>query len=184
MIIIGITGNPSAGKDTVADYLVVNKNFKKYGLSDFLREEMTKLGLPLDRENMNKYSIGVKLKHGNDYLCYGVLKKISGDTAVPSVRSTSEVNTFRRELGDKFILLTINAPIEKRYEWAKVRQREGDSISFELFKEQEDRERNNPNGVHEVDKVVEMADVVIENDGTKEDLYKKVDELIKGLNSN
>ncbi len=177
MIVIGITGHPVSGKDTVADYLVT-KGFQKFTFSDFLREEMRALNLPLDRATMSKYATEKKGKLGNDYLCYVIMKRITGNTVTPGVRSTEEVKTFRKELGDKFKLITVNAPIEKRYGWSRARQREGDQVSFEEFKRIEDQERNGSTGSQEVDKVIEMADITIQNDGTIEDLYRKVDNLI------
>ncbi|MFZ2521963.1 MAG: hypothetical protein WAX44_02185 [Minisyncoccia bacterium] len=112
------------------------------------------------------------------------MKRITGNTVTPGVRSTDEVRTFRKELGDKFKLITVNAPIEKRYAWSIARQRDGDQVTFEEFKRVEDLERNGSTGSQEVDRVIEMADIVIENDGTIEDLYKKVDDLlIQGINS-
>lgn len=177
MKVIGITGHQVAGKDTIADYLS-SKGFTKYTMGDILREEMTSLGLPLDRDSMNRYSTEIKLKYGNDYLAHRILKKINGNSTIPGIRSTLEVETLRRELKDNFILLSVHAPIEKRYEWAQDRKREGDQISFEKFKEQQERESNAVSGVHEIDKVIDMADVTIENDGSKEDLYRKVDNLI------
>lgn len=176
MKVIGITGHQVAGKDTIADYLNT-KGFSKYTMGDILREEMKELGLPQDRDSMNKYSTEIKLKHGNDYLAQQIIKKISGNSTIPGIRSIGEVETLRKELGDNFILLSVDAPIEKRFGWAQERKREGDEISFEKFKEQQEKERNHPSGAHRIDKVMEMADIVIENDGTKEDLYKKVDEI-------
>ncbi|MFZ2521962.1 MAG: AAA family ATPase [Minisyncoccia bacterium] len=69
MIVLGITGHPASGKDTIADYLVT-KRFAKYTFGDFLREEMRALNLPLDRASMSKYATDKKRELGNDYLCY------------------------------------------------------------------------------------------------------------------
>lgn len=176
MIVLGITGHPASGKDTIADYLVT-KGFQKFTFGDLLREEMRVLNLPLDRATMSKYSTERKNKLGNDYLCYVIMKKITGNTVTPGVRSTEEVKTFKKELGEKFKLIAVDAPIEKRYEWSSARQREGDLVSFEEFKRIEDQEKNEASGSHEVDKVIEMSDITIQNDGTIEELYKKVDNL-------
>ncbi len=180
MIVFGITGHPAAGKDTMADYMIT-KGFQKYTMGDVLREEMRSLGLPLDRVSMNKYGSERKKVSGNDYLCFEILKRIKGNSVIPGVRSTKEVETFKENLGDSFKMVYIEAPIEKRFEWAQDRNREGDNITFEQFKEQEERERNHESGSHEVDRVINISEIKISNDGTKEELYKKVDELINGL---
>lgn len=181
MIILGITGQPVAGKDTVADYLTKTRGFKKYTFGDILREEMKALDLPMDRSSMSKYATEMKAKFGNDYLCYGIFKKIDGDSTTPGVRSTMEVKAFREKYGSDFKLVFVDATIENRYKWAQARQREGDLVTFEQFKLEEERERNGVTGSQEVDKVVEMADIIIKNDSSIEDLYKKVDEMIQNL---
>lgn len=180
MVVIGITGQPASGKDTIADYLV-EKGFKKFTMSDLVREEMRPLGLPLDRPTMRDYISNKKREAGLDYICKIILSKISGNTTVPGIRSTEEIKTFRKELGDKFVLIAVDTHINRRHSWANARGRDGDQISFEDFKAQEDRERNNYEAGQEVDRVIEMADYKIDNDGSVEDLYKKVDELVSKL---
>ncbi|HEY0220859.1 MAG TPA: AAA family ATPase [Candidatus Paceibacterota bacterium] len=145
MLILGITGQPAAGKDTIADYLVT-KGFEKFSMSDVLREEMADLGLPLDRDTIRVFAERRKADLGNDYLCHKILKKISRNSVIPSIRSTSEVKTFKEKLKNDFKLITVESPIEKRFEWAKERQREGDNITFEKFKEQEEKEKNSSSG--------------------------------------
>lgn len=182
MIILGITGQPVAGKDTIADYLTKTRGFKKYTFGDILREEMKTLNLPMDRSSMSKYATEMKSKYGNDYLCYGIFKKIDGNTTTPGVRSTMEVKAFREKYGNNFKLIFVDATIENRFKWAQARQREGDMVTFEQFKLEEERERNGATGSQEVDKVIEMADITIQNNSTLEDLYKKVDDMIQKLN--
>ena len=38
MVIIGLIGNKRVGKDTIADYLVNNYNFKKYAFADQIKK--------------------------------------------------------------------------------------------------------------------------------------------------
>ena len=42
-MIIGLIGNQRTGKDTVADYLVSNYNFKKYSFADPIKEVSKKI---------------------------------------------------------------------------------------------------------------------------------------------
>ncbi len=177
MIVIGITGHPASGKDTIADYLI-EKGFTKYTMGDIIREEMRSLGLSLDRPSMSKFIEKKKREAGLDYICKIILTKLKDKTAVPGIRSTEEVKTFRKELGDKFILIAVQTHIERRHKWAQDRNREGDQITLEQFKAQEDKERDDYASGLEVDRVIELADYMIDNDGTREDLFKKVDELV------
>ena len=55
IMIIGLLVNKNVGKDTIADYLVKNKNFKKYAFADPLKEALIELfGLEKDQLYGNK----------------------------------------------------------------------------------------------------------------------------------
>lgn len=179
-IIIGITGHPASGKDTVADYLV-SRGFTKISMGDILREEMTVLQIPIDRSHMNDFAKKVRAERGNGYLSEEIVRRVKGDTTIAGVRNSSELKIFREGLGENFKLLAIETPLETRYERAKMRGRIGDSISFEQFKLEDERERAAQSGSHEVATVIASADVCLENDGTMEDLFKKVDDFVASL---
>ncbi|HZS43061.1 MAG TPA: AAA family ATPase [Candidatus Paceibacterota bacterium] len=175
--IIGITGHPASGKDTVADYLV-SKGFIKISGGDILREEMHKLNLATHRANIHDFVSKMRLKHGNGYLSHETIKRIKGNTVISGIRNREEVKIFRKELGNKFQLIAVDAPLKIRYKWAQERKRTGDEISFEQFKKEEEREKAKDQGSHEVDLVMDEADLIILNEGTKEDLFKKVDKSL------
>ena len=112
--VIGITGHPASGKDTVGDYLV-SKGFAKITLSDILREEMTKLGIPTDRNNIHKYVAEMRQKFGNGYLCKEAIMRIKGDTVIAGIRNSEELKILREKLKDDFKLVAVIAPLEIRY---------------------------------------------------------------------
>lgn len=180
MIILGITGLPASGKDTIGDYLA-QKGFSKFNMSDVIREEMRSLYLPVDRTSMQNYMQEKRKAFGNDYLCDAIVKKVTDKTIISGIRNRDEINAFKKSLGNNFLIVAVNSPIERRYESIKQRNREGDNITFEQFKLEEEKESYNSSGGLEIKKVMEMADFSINNDGTKDDLYKKVDELISKL---
>ena len=176
MKIIGITGHPASGKDTVADFLV-GRGWNKVSGGDILREQMTELGIPIDRASMHEFVSGMRQKHGNGYLCEETMRRIQGETVISGIRNREEVQIFREKLGAQgadFQLWAVEAPLRTRYEWAKERNRIGDEVSFEEFTRQEDLEKKANSGSHEVDLVIAGADLKIINDGTLEDLYIKV----------
>ncbi len=83
---------------------------------------------------------------------------------------------MKEKFPNEFKLIAVDAPIETRYTWGKERGRIGDEVSFEQFvKTEEEREKSSKFGKLNTDKVIEMADFILTNDGTKEDLYKKID---------
>lgn len=177
-LVIGITGHPASGKDTVADYLRTI-GFSKISLGDIIRRDMTALGIPIDRAHMSEFARKVREERGNGYLTEETVKAIAGDTVIAGVRNTEEVRIFKDRLGDRFKLMAIETPLEVRYARAQERKREGDLISFEQFKKEDEQERNSQSGSHEVDAVIALADVVLQNDKTMEDLFGEAREFVE-----
>lgn len=180
MIILGITGYPSSGKDTVANYLVV-KGFTHISTGDLIREEMKKKGISLDRAHMQEFANEMRKVHGPGYLALETIKRVSGDTIVSGLRNVFEVKALKERFGGQYVMIALTAPIETRYTWATARKREGDTISFGTFKEQEEAEHYGRPDTQQVDDVIAMADYTIKNTGVKEELLQKVDNLVTRL---
>lgn len=177
-IIIGVTGHPASGKDVVADYLA-SKGFLKISGGDILREEMAKLGLPIDRSSIHDFVVEKRKERGNGYLSEETIKRVTGDTVISGVRNTDEVRILKEAFGKNFKLIAVETPIEIRFERAKERGRIGDDVSFDKFKEEEEKEKAQESGSHEVDLVIKKADIIIQNDGSIEELFKKIDDFIR-----
>lgn len=179
-IVFGVVGHPASGKDAVSDYLALRGFFKISG-GDILREEMKKIGIPLDRAHVHEFVVKMRKENGNGYPAQEEVNRIknnNGNSVVIGMRNTEEIKILRNGVGYDFKLIAVNSPTEVRYERAKARGRIGDDISFEQFKEEEKKERSATSGSHEVDKVIEISDVLIDNDGTLEELHEKIDELL------
>ena len=178
ILVIGVTGQPSSGKDTVANYLA-SLGFVHISTSDLIREEMRKQGLSTDRPQIHEFVTERRKERGLGYLAELTVKKIDKDSVVSGLRNTSEIQILKDAFGANFILLAMDAPFEMRYKWVLGRKRDSKDLTFEEFKAEEDAERNRSDGAFQVDKVIKMADEVILNDGIKEDLLKNVDDLLK-----
>ena len=172
-MIIGIVGQPAAGKDTLAGFLE-KQGFYHISTGDFLRQELTRQGGgSSDRQALHNFVTTMREQHGAGYPTTELLKSIAGkNTVLTGLRQIAEIEILRSQKDDQFILIAISAPIEKRFQWAHARKREGDNISFNEFKRQEDQERAGT--AHQVDAVMASADILIENDGTIEDLGEKL----------
>ncbi len=177
MIIIGVTGQPGSGKDTVADY-IGTKGFRTISGGDVIREKMREIGLTTDRATMYEFIKKRREQYGNAYPSEEIIEKITADTVVAGFRNRDEVKFFRTKLGENYFLIAVEASLETRYERAKQRNRIGDDITLEQFRIEEQQERATDSGSHEVDAVVAIADVTIQNDGTLEELHEKVDEVL------
>jgi len=174
MNIIGVCGQPASGKDTVAEFFI-SKGFGHISLGDTLRAEMRSQGLNLDRARMSVFAADAKEKRGMDFLAQLAISKISGNAVISGIRGTAEVARFRQQYGLNFILLVVEAPQQTRYERAKKRNRVGDNISFEQFEMIENHERSAVSGAQEVDKVIALADHILDNSGSKEMLMAKLE---------
>jgi dephospho-CoA kinase len=184
MKIIGITGTLGAGKGTIVQYLLDNKNFKHYSVRQFLIEELQRRGTKvIDRNAMTLLGNELRAEHSPSYItdCLYEQAKENGQNAViESIRTPGEVLSLRDKAD--FCLLAIDADRKIRYERILQRNSETDHVSFEQFVAGEEREMNDadPNKQN-ISKCIEMADFLLNNNGNREDLYKNVEKILEKI---
>ena len=175
-MIIAITGTNCSGKETVANYLV-KKGYEHFSLSDIIREELTKKGVNHSRKNLFNMGNELRRKFGNNILALRALKRIKNpNTVISSIRHPSEIAELKKQ--KNIFLIAIDAPIELRFARSLKRAKPGEEKTFEAFKNQELDESTERKGFQQLRKCIRMADVLIINDKTIDNLYKKVDEII------
>lgn len=181
-MIIGITGWMAAGKDTVADYLIEKRGFLYISLSDIIREALRAEGREVSRDNLREKGNELRDQYGPDYLAQQALKKVAEnpdkDYVIPSIRQSAEVRVLREN--PTFTLWAVVGPIEERFARMQARKRGDDQLitSIEVLKEKEAAENGGTANCQEVGVTVGMADVTIDNSGTFDELYAKVDEIL------
>tara|TARA_B100000315_G_C14337362_1_gene478011 strand:- start:17 stop:562 length:546 start_codon:yes stop_codon:yes gene_type:complete len=179
-MIIGVTGTLGAGKDTISDYLQ-KRGYFHFSLSDAIRAECDKRGLPKDRDTLTKLANELRAEEGYDTLAKRALEAIKKSNAknvvITSIRNPKEVQYLKNQ--DKFLLIAVDAPIELRYKRITERQREGDQINFEKFKKQEEREMAGGAGKQNLRQIIQMANHVIINNKTFENFYEKIKNILK-----
>lgn len=177
-MLIGLTSRNAAGKDKVARYLVEHHAFGYFSLSDILRKELKKKGLPITRENLTAEGNAQRQAKGAGVLAERALAELEGVKAgvVVSIRNPGEVSTLRKR--DDFILVAVDAPVQLRYERAKARSRSDDAKTLEEFIRDEQAELAGNENEQQLERVFRMSDLVIVNDSTLEELYAKVEELL------
>lgn len=180
-MIIGLTGTNGSGKDTIADYLK-EKGFTFYSLSEGIRDSLRAQGKECSRENCIAEGNRLRTEFGPGALGIRVAEKIQKNNeenvAVVSVRNVKEIEAIKAL--PSCIMVFVDAPIEDRFARISKRGEERDQETFEEFKRKEEIEMQGTDAhVQQLGMCKAAADVVIMNDGTLEDLYQKVDGLIK-----
>ena len=178
-MIIGLTGTLGAGKDTMVDYLR-RLNFKHYSVRDFLIEEIKKRGMLVNRDSMRNLANQLRAENSPSYIVeqlYERAQRTGGDCIIESIRVPGEIIALRKK--GEFYLIAIDADRKLRYERIRKRGGEKDNITFEKFVDDEEKEMksDDPNKQN-LSKCIEMADYKIDNSGTLEEFYQKIDELI------
>ncbi len=178
-MIIAIIGTNCSGKETIANYLV-KKGYEHLSLSDIIREELTKKGLSHSRRNLFNMGNELRKKFGDNILALRALKRIKNpNMVISSIRHPGEIAELKKQ--KNLFLIAVDAPIELRFERALERAKPGEEKTFEAFKNQELDESTEKKGLQQVRKCIKMADVLIINDKTIGELYKKIDGIINNF---
>ena len=182
--VFGLVGPIASGKGTVVKILV-EQGYTAYSLSDRIREEIRRQGLDITRETLNTVSNELRETLGADILARRTAQLIEKENpefvAIDAIRNPAEVNFLKEKFGIKII--GIVADQKRRFELFKNRGNNAAGIeTFEQFKELDDRELVQE-GQHkqQINECLKLADIIIENNGTIEDLKQKVQEFIGPL---
>jgi dephospho-CoA kinase len=183
MVIIGITGTIGAGKGTLVEYLADKKGFAHYSVRTFLLEKIRELGMPENRDSMYNLANELRSVKGPSYVVDTLYERavISGkDCVIESIRTTGEVDSLRAK--GSFILLAVDADPDKRYQRIVMRQSETDRVSLATFRENEAREMTTDDpGKQNLHRCIELADFVLTNNGTKEELFLHLGEILNKI---
>ena len=177
---IGLIGRAVSGKDTVGKYLVENYGFTSVVTGQLVRDYIAEhnLGEPT-RPLMVEVANAVRAKYGADYFLQKALSTETDRLLIDGLRATGEVD-FARDAG--CIIIAVDAPIEKRYDWSRGRGRVSDEVTFEAFVMQEESDSKSNSSVGQnLDAIIEGADYSINNIRDLAYLFQQVDELMSNL---
>ncbi len=181
MKIICILGLIGSGKDEVANYLEKKYGYKKIVMGDIVREFSRKEGLEPTRENLQTVQKKYRDKYGQLFFSDEVVRRTKGNkwekAVIVGSRRPEETKFFKEHFGKDILMLLIEAEPEKRFRRLEKRGRENDPKTFEEFQKQD----RNEFVCFEFDRSFRHADYKIENNGNFEELYKKIDSLLKRL---
>lgn len=187
MKILGIAGTNGSGKDSVGKILADKHGYFFVSVTDILRDELHRRGLPTERENMRNLSaewrresgLGVLVDKAKDML--DRTGQSYAGLAMASLRNPGEVDRVH-ELGGEVIW--VDADSHLRYERVAGRGRTDDKKTFEQFLAEEEAEMKHSGDAA----TLSMADVkakadrtLVNNYETFEDFEKYIAEQLKDI---
>ncbi|MFH1012357.1 MAG: dephospho-CoA kinase [Candidatus Peregrinibacteria bacterium] len=165
-MIIGLTGPMASGKSTVVETLK-GMGYKLITLSDMVREEARKQGVPEERENLMAIGQDLRKKFGAGVLGKRALEKIkaSGEEkwVVDGIRNPAEVMELRQH--PDFVLIANTAPEDMIIARILSRKRADDTLDKTAIRHKLRREmgEGEPMDGQQVAKCIAMADYTFEN---------------------
>lgn len=180
-MIIGLSGYAQSGKDTVAEHIIANYGYRRVAFADPIRKALYKLNPVVPVGEFN----AIHLAQAVDGLGWEETKRLSSETRrLLQVLGTEVgrdmfgadfwVNQAMGNVGkfDKVVLTDVRYPNEYR----AIKSREG--ILLRIVKP-----GNGAINGHSSETALDSHafDGTIVNDGSKEDLFNKVDKIIKEL---
>ncbi len=177
-VVFGFAGEISSGKGTASAYLKDRHKASVYTFSGPLRDIADRIHQPQTRENLQKLSTMLREGFFDNLLSEIIYKDILQDDnqiiSIDGVRRPADIEYLKKI--DGFRLVYIEADLEKRFERIKNRQQNVDDQgkTFEEFKRDHEREAE-----RKIKSLKEKADFVLENNGSFEDFYRQLEEMLK-----
>jgi len=182
--IIGIAGTNGSGKDSVGEMLADRHGWLFVSVSEFLRDEARKRGLPIEREVLRTISAEWRREFGVGVLADKAVElfKHSGGKykglAVAPMRNPGEAQRVK-DLDGK--LIWVDADPQVRYKRIYSRQRSAeDKKTFEQFLAEEQAEMNHygDEATLNMSGVKAKADIYLENNGSIEQFQAAVEKAL------
>ncbi len=177
-LILGIAGEMSSGKGTIAQHIIAERGGSAHRFSTILRDILDRVYLDQSRENFQVLSLILRKNFGEDVLAKSIYHDVKNDehdiVVVDGVRRMADI-AYLGEI-PHFKLVYVEADMQIRYDRIVKRGEKTDDLNktFEEFKAE-----------HEADAELQIRDLknyanyVVNNDGVYTDLYKQIDEIIK-----
>lgn len=176
-IVIGFAGEIGCGKDTAVNYFKDRHSAATLKFSAVLRDILSRLYLDVSRENLQKLSTILRENFGQDIFSKVVARDVDNSKAkiivIDGVRRQTDLENLKSLPG--FKLIYIEADAAKRYERILKRaENAGDQTkTFNEFQKEGQAESEN-----QIRELREMADVIINNNGSMDDLVKQLEALV------
>ena len=178
MRVMGISGLPGSGKSFVSE-IASQKGAMIVSMGDIIREEAKKRG-----ESTKETAQNLRKEHGEYIVSELTVKKIkqirnegfSSSIIVEGIRSPYEVNMFKENFED-FIILSVFANPDIRFERIKSRQREDDTTDYETFVSRDQRELD-----FGIGDVISLSNKIIINESDLDTYLEEINKFLEEYN--
>ena len=180
MKVIGTVGMPGSGKSVVSQIFRERLNSFYIVMGDVIREEVMKEGLEPTPDNVRRVMLTIREREGNDIVATRCIEKLKENdekfewVIIEGLRGLEELTTFRKHLN--FLLIAIHASPPTRFNRLKKRARSDDPKNREMFDKRDLTELKVGIG-----SVIALADHILANEGTKDDLRGKIEAFLKDV---
>jgi dephospho-CoA kinase len=182
--IVGAVGQIGSGKDTIVKYISDKCSMPIISIGDIAREIAKHEGLPATRENLQKITEKYYAQFGRTYFIEETIRRIQhakhDKILITGIRAPTDITTLRNHFHEDFILISVTANKKNRFQRLLTRGEPRDPKAWQEFLKQ-DREEEK---IFQIAKSCKLADYSIENNGTVEKLFQKVDKIITERLSN
>lgn len=187
MKLYGISGTNGSGKDTVGHLLAEKYGFLFVSVTELLRDEARKRGLPIERDVLRTISADWRRQSGLGVLVDKSIERFNAEPgkykglACSSMRNPGEV-TRVHELGGQIVWVDADPRIRYDRIFSRQRTTEDDKTFEEFLKEEQDEmEHSGDEATLSGSGVRAGADIFIYNDGNDIEKFKLEVEMALGL---
>nr|AIA14326.1 AAA domain protein [uncultured bacterium] len=178
--VIAPLGMPGGGKTEAIEYLQKKYAWPKVYFGEVTFDEVKRLGLEINEKNERLARESLRDNFGEDHYAKEVIKKIEalGDAPVvlvESLYSYVEYKAFKEKYGDDFVTVLIHASPKTRY--ARLANRPVRPLTADEAESRDVAQLNRQTQGHPI----ALADYVVINEGTQEELYQALDGTIKKI---
>ena len=179
-MLVGLTGRNASGKTTVVQWFA-SRGIQTLSCSDSIRRWLSGEGIKETRESLIEGGRELRRRGGAGVLAEMLLQGLSGnDAVIDSIRTPGEVEALRAR--DDFVLIEVRAGADSRWQRSKERGRPGDAADRAAFVSQEAAEEVALDAAGQaLVATAEMADLILFNVGSIENLYGDLEDLIGRL---
>ena len=177
--VLAIVGLPGAGKTETTEYILQKTGWPKVYFGQAVVDEAARRGMP-GEAGERQVREELREKHGPAAMAIANLPKIhqlyeKGNVVLESLYSWEEYLTVQKEFGDSFKVLAIYTSFPTRV--ARLKNRPTRPLTEAEVKS---RDYSQIENLHQAGPIA-RADWTIINEGSKEELYKNIDEVLANV---